>query len=498
MQDAFNNIVRVISSACLAALLPAATYGWSWADKSGNVTLESGVTHITDADITYVTALTGIAIPADASLVFDNTLSLTLSASLSGAGAVYSGTAGTVVFAGDNSEHTGSMAFTNMNVTVTHRYGLGSATRAVEHCNARLLFKGAGLTNDVPLVIRDSARNSRTQSGNTFTESWTDPWRQNGSVDFYATDWAFGNWTFAGGLMFNSTVYGFSITRDCRPVILNKPFDSSKSLYLGLGFFGQDESTSWNAARFVDITLAAPGCKYRDLAIANGVEYNGTYHRGIICGCTNALDRNNYLGLGRANTYKVMLDLNGFDQTVPQVRHSTYHVGSTDWRCTPTRGMSEYCLVKSATAAKLTMTGNDDARVAYRFSGCVSLRQEGTGAYTILNQYCDTTGRLEVVHGKVAFDWGSGWAGDVEVFDSGTATFLEGSTLSRAKRKSKVKVHDGGKLYVTNGVEIVCATLMLGSRDLPAGKYSAANAPEWIEGDGIVDVRGIGFSIVFR
>ncbi len=46
MQDAFNNIVRVISSACLAALLPAATYGWSWADKSGNVTLESGSARI--------------------------------------------------------------------------------------------------------------------------------------------------------------------------------------------------------------------------------------------------------------------------------------------------------------------------------------------------------------------------------------------------------------------------------------------------------------------
>lgn len=482
----------------IVAALPAVSYGWSWADKSGNVTLEAGVTRVTNADITYVAALTGIEIPADASLVFENTQPLTLSASLSGAGAVCSGTAGTVVFAGDNSAHTGSMAFTNMNVTVTHRYGLGSATRAVEHCNARLLFKGNGLTNDVPLVIRDSARNSRTQSSNTFTENWTDPWRQNGSVDFYAPDWAFGNWTFTGGLKFNSTVYGFSITRDCRPVILNKPFDSSKSLYLGLGFYAQDESTSWNAARFVDITLAAPGCKYRDFAIANGVKYNGTYHRGIICGCANALDQNNYLGLGRANTYKVMLDLNGYDQTVPQVHHSTYHVGSTDWRCTPIRGMADYCLVKSDTAAKLTMTGNDTSSVAYKFSGGISLRQEGMGTYTILNQYCDTTGRLEVVHGKVAFDWESGWGGNVEVFNSGTAAFLEGSTLSRSKKKSKVNVHEGGKLYVTNGVEIVCAALVLGSRDMPAGKYSAANAPEWIEGGGVVDVRGIGFSIIFR
>ena len=245
--------------------------------------------------------------------------------------------------------------------------------------------------------------------------------------------------------------------------------------------------------RFVDLTLAAPGCKYKHFAIGAGVEYNGTYHRGIICGCTNALDQNNYFGLGRANKYKVMLDLNGFDQTVPQVRHSTDHVGSTDWRCTPTRGMSEDCLVKSATAAKLTMTGNDDARVAYRFSGCVSLRQEGTGAYTILNQYCDTTGRLEVVHGKVAFDWESGWAGDVEVFNSGTAAFLEGSTLNRdRKAPSRITLHEGGKLYITNDVEIVCSSLVLGSRTMPPDEYTAANLPEWIEGDGKLRVRTHG------
>ena len=74
----------------LAATLPGVSYGWSWDDKTGDVTLEPGVTRVTNADIPYVAALTGIEIPADASLVFENTQSLTLSASLSGAGEVSS------------------------------------------------------------------------------------------------------------------------------------------------------------------------------------------------------------------------------------------------------------------------------------------------------------------------------------------------------------------------------------------------------------------------
>ena len=471
--------------------------GWSWEGKSGDVVLPSGVTAITDVDISHVenAVLTGIVIPEDARLVFENTQTITISANLSGAGSVSAGSAGTVVFAGDNSAHTGSMAFTNMNITVTHRHGLGSPTRAVEHCYARLLFKGNGLTNDVPLIVRDKDRYGRTKDNNTFTENWVDPWRQNGRVDFYGYDWAFGSWTFAGGLNFKSTVYGFSITRGCHPIILNLPFDSSASIYLGLGLSWTTDSYSFNAVLPVDITLAAPGCKYRHFAIGNGVEHNGTYHRGIICGCENALDQNNYLGLGRAEKYKVMLDLNGYNQTVPQVKYPTY----SGWECTPTRDMPEYCLIKSDTAAKLTMTGNDTSSVAYRFSGGVSLRQEGLGTYTILNQYCDTTGRLEVVRGKVAFDWGAGWAGDVEVFSSGTVSFLEGSTLNRSRKApSCVTLHEGGKLYIVENVEIVCSSLVVGDRSVPPGNYSFVNLPEWIEGEGILHVRNRGNYMIIR
>ena len=470
--------------------LPDPSVPWSWAGKTGDIVLPSGVVTIANADIPDVenAALTRIRIPGDTSLVFENTQSLTLSASLSGVGTVYSCTAGTVVLAGDNTEHTGPMAFSNMNVTVTHRYGLGSATRAVEHCNARLLFKGSGLTNDVPLVIRG---NRRDQDASLFTENWTAPWRQNGHVDYYPNYWYFGNWTFTGGLKFCNTIFTFGVIRGCRAFILDNPL-VSKSVYLpwschGGGATGEPEKP-------MDLTLAAPGCSYVHFALYGCPMYNGTYHRGVICGCENALDTAHYIGLGRGSSHGAMLDLNGYDQTVPQVRYPTY---DASWGCNPTRGMEDYCLVKSDTAAKLTMTENRSSSVAYRFSGGVSLRQEGTGTYTILNQYCNTTGRLEVVNGTVAFDWEAGWGGDVEVFGSGTAKFLEGSTLGRGK-KSAVTIHDGGKLYVTNGVELRCSSLLLGSDDLAPGRYTAAEKPGWITGGGAVRVCGGGFTVILR
>ena len=67
----------------------------------------------------------------------------------------------------------------------------------------------------------------------------------------------------------------------------------------------------------MNLTLAAPGCSYRHFASEGGVKYNGTYNRGIICGCENTLDTEHYLGLGKSNDYGVMLDLENVG-TVPK------------------------------------------------------------------------------------------------------------------------------------------------------------------------------------
>ena len=442
---------------------------WSWQGKAGDVTLPAETVTVQNSDIADLANVTGIAIPEGGTLSFLNTSPLTLTAKLSGAGAITGAGSGVLELAADNTAHVGSMTFNGQPVTVTHRYGLGSATRVCDHNGARLLFKGNGLTNDVPLIIRDR-RDSDTLC---FTEKWTDPWCQNGAVEFLAKYWSFGNWTFTGGLKFSNTIYTFNVKAKCHPVIKDKPFVST-SVYLPLSLYAGNFT---DPAGLNDLTLAAPGCSYKNFAL-----YNGTLNRGIICGCENTLDSKNALNLGRTNDYICMLDLNGYDQTVPLVCHATY----SGWECTPTRGQADYGLIKSATAATLTMTGSSNARVAYKFSGGVSLRQQGTGSYTILNQYCDTTGRLEVVSGTVVFDWESGWGGDIEV-TGGSVRFLEGATLNQ-NGKSHVTVEDGAKLYVTNGTHLTCSMLKLGDETKAVGTYTQETDPDWIEGEGSVAV----------
>ncbi|MBR2837923.1 MAG: hypothetical protein IKE55_04010 [Kiritimatiellae bacterium] len=60
---------------CVCHMVVFAAYGWTWTGKTGDVTLDSGTTRITDADIADVenVALTGISIPADGRLVFERT-----------------------------------------------------------------------------------------------------------------------------------------------------------------------------------------------------------------------------------------------------------------------------------------------------------------------------------------------------------------------------------------------------------------------------------------
>lgn len=466
------NIRQVIAGAWVVIGMTAYAE-WSWQGKTGDVTLPAETVTVQNGDIADLANVTGIAIPEGGTLSFLNTSPLTLTAKLSGAGAITGTGTGVLELAADNTAHIGSMTFVGQPVTVTHRYGLGSATRVCDHKGARLLFKGNGLTNDVPLVIRDS----RHSDALCLAENWTDAYCQNGDVQYYGGYWYFGNWTFTGGLTFNNTIYTFGVKAKCHAVVSGKPL-VSKSVYLPWSLYAGSFA---DPAGLNDLTLAAPGCSYKNFALCEG-----TFNRGLICGCENALDSKNALNLGKRNndvdSYKCKLDLNGYDQTVPLVCHATY----SGWGCTPVRGQADYGLVTSARAATLTLTSASSARVAYKFSGGVSLRQQGTGAYTILNQYCDTTGRLEVVSGTVAFDWESGWGGDVEA-TGGSVRFLEGATLNR-NGKSHVAVEDGAKLYVTNGTHLTCSMLKLGGETKAVGTYTQETDPDWIEGEGSVAV----------
>ena len=459
----------------LAATLPGVSYGWSWDDKTGDVTLEPGVTRVTNADIPYVAALTGIEIPADASLVFENTQSLTLSASLSGAGEVSGTGSGVLELAADNRGHVGTMSFDGQPVTVTHRYGLGSATRTIAHKNSALVFKGNGLTNDVPVELWGN----RANTGNWLTEDLTDPLLMNGALQHHGGYFKFGNWTFTGGVTLGSeTEWSVSIGIDCHPVITNKPLNCS-SYYIPFTFYGG----TFDVNKSATLTLAATGNVLQRFCVYECFGNGET--RGIVCGCENALDQLRTFGLGRSDSNRGTLNLNGFDQTTTQVGYLT----SDGWKYTPVRGDTGACsIILSDKPATLTMTASTEQRVDYLVKGAVSITRTGGNTYTFVNRYCDTTGTLTMNNsgGAIAFDWEAGWAGDVDV-RAGQVRFLEGTCLNREK-KSRVSVADGAKLYITNGVALECASLTLGNNDASIGTYTKENAGDWIDGEGSIKV----------
>ena len=464
----------------LAAVASAAEFTWTgggsgWADGAnwGGTAPGAGDTavipsgfdvKVTDGDVATVGALGAIRV--EGALVFLNTSSdVTLAGNISGAGAITSQGASGITLAGDNIGHTGKMEFTNSNVTVTSRTGLGSPTREAVHSkvgstNYRLWFTGNGLTNDVPLRLSGDHLSSK---GNGLTQNDTDPFVQNGDMTFGPNyvNFSLGNYTFNG--------------------VLKRTANAWFTMYNDATFGGQ---VQFSGATYFPVTLST-------YTLTLGAASNSWSHflasgAGTVrCNVVNALDPNHYHGLGGSNDSVTMLDLNGYDQTVPVVRLSTY----SSWVRTATEGSSYYQRIISDRPATLTMTrttttGAQDAVVPYKFEGAVTLRHAGEGLYKIVNTASTSTGRVEVTAGTVAFDWGASWAGDVDV-TGGAVQFLGTSHLSP---RSRVSVSGTGKLYIGENMVLECAALTLGGESKGIGTYSAATDGEWIDGPGSISI----------
>ena len=465
-----------------AAVASAAEFTWTgggsgWADGAnwGGTAPGAGDTavipsnfdvKVTDGDVATVGALGAIRV--EGSLVFLNTSSdVTIAGDISGAGAITAQGASGITLAGDNIGHTGKMEFTNSNVTVTSRTGLGSPTREAVHSkvgstNYRLWFTGNGLTNDVPLRLSGDHISSK---GNGLTQNNTDPFVQNADMTFGPgyVNFSLGNYTFNGAL--------------------KRTVNAWFTMYNSAAFNGQ---VQFGGATYFPVALSS-SCTLTLGAAGNSWAHFCAYGAGTVrCNVANALDSSHYHGLGYKSSEDVTtLDLNGYDQTVPVVRLSTY----SSWVRTATEGSSYYQRITSDRPATLTMTrttttGALDAVVPYKFEGAVTLRHAGEGLYKIVNTASTSTGRVEVTAGTVAFDWGASWAGDVDV-TGGAVQFLGMSYLSP---RSRVSVSGTGKLYVGENMMLECAALTLGGEPKGLGTYSAATDGDWIDGSGSISV----------
>ena len=449
----------------LGVAATAAWADWSWSGKTGDVTIPAGTTAtVTDGDVATVAALTGITIESGATLDFANTgTAITLSTTvLSGAGAITGTNAKCITFAADNRAFTGAMSFSDCYVYVTHRYGLGSSsgvsqtlTAASSALTGTLRFRGEGLTCDVPLTLSGW----RNHTGSYLTDSMTDKLVLNADFTQKGSGFNYGDYTFNGAFTATSGSGSKSYGGN---TVYNKAIDVS----------GGGSATFWISGT---ATLNAAGNKWADATLFSSY---GT----LICGAANVLDSSRSMKTcytdANATTHNGVLDLNGFDQNLTYICNGF----------TTTATSKPYFTVKSETPATLVMTANGSYGAAIKFSGKASHRHNGTGTYTMWNQFSDTIGTLDVPKGGVTLTGGAGWGGAVNVGSDGRVTFEAGASLND-KGRSTVTIAAGGKIAIASGVALTCSKLTVGGVEKDVGvTYTKDNLGDYIEGDGSLAV----------
>ena len=165
------------------------------------------------------------------------------------------------------------------------------------------------------------------------------------------------------------------------------------------------------------------------------------------------------------------------------------------------------CRMKSETPAAVfvRMNGADaveeDASRSWdgTFSGALSLVKEGTNTLTLAG-VSSTTGRLEVSEGLLAFSGSGAMTNVSEVAVSGGVLAIDAK--GRVKKDADYRL-SGGRLDIAAGVSLRAGNLFVSDGNggwirKDPGRYTAANMPEYISGEGALRVRGGGGVILVR
>ena len=448
--------------------------GWSdsanW--ENGDVPVAGSVVQIpsdttvevTDDDLATVAGLVRLQLDAGSRLELRNTAPWTLSAQLLGSGSIGADKAGAITFAGNSADYTGAMAFTNTTVVVTSRHGLGGPTASVLHWTdassapTALLFRGNGLTNDVPLQIRGS----RNEAGRYFTDSFDDPWVQNGQFEYVGNDNGveieLGAYTFKGFMCVSTSA---SVRRIWLTVRENCVCDFSA------GRFNLELTRGRITAQAGSTVKIGGNTNWNEFFALTG---NGRF----------VFSGTNPVASGRAACFAdknsvTTIDLNGCTASTGSALYNQNTDGTDGAKgaYAATADDTGYAHFISETPATVVISYGADRIVAAKYSGRASLERKGTGVYTIMNQYSDTTGTLSVTKGTVAFDAGAGWGGDISVADSGVVSFLKNCPQnSSATVYGNAVITGTGKINVAAGVRYNCLTLKVGGVSVPQGTYS--------------------------
>ena len=461
--------------------------GWSDPDNwtkgcpgAGDVVIvpSGAVVEVGDADKTIVESLDEIVVFGELRFV-NVSSSIALAARLSGSGTVSGASAsGGIVLSGDNRGHSGSMTFSGTPVTVAGRYALGAPSREV-YSNARLLFKGAGLTNDVPLRIEGDRKTSETD----FTEG-SDRLVLNGDVVFVVGTASSGLTIRLSNIDFNGNV-SLSGTKGFVAYV------TGISYFNGTFNAGRQNRYIWE----LESEDAEVHMKKRDGNWANMVVLGpGRY----VCEGEDAVswDRDLVLGINWPLGYSGHVDLNGYTQQARNLR--TQYTNNTTY------------VVTSSEPAQLMLTmAWEDAPGVGRpvsFKGKAGLGFGAplggsalSGELHLSKVVSDTTGLLSTTNGTVVYlENGAAWYGDLLIDGEGSKIALDSQATLNPDKTSAVTVRNGGKLEI-GGKRLYASRFVVGNEEKKPGVYSVHNCGEAISGTGSLWVSWTGgFKVILK
>ena len=209
---------------------------------------------------------------------------------------------------------------------------------------------------------------------------------------------------------------------------------------------------------------------------------------------TNTLSKANYLNYIDASYGVFLLDLNGYDQTVPCIYGHAYYNDN-----------QQTLTVTSAVPATLTVTSDNAVNrgVAMRFLGHASYAKYGAHTQTVGCATSTTKGTLTVNAGAVRLERNAKWLGANIVLNGG-ALIVDASAATNtfgAVSETELSVKQGATLHLeSDSYTSTVRRISYDGQGLDRGVYSAANAP-WISGDGAIrSTRGApgGFLTILR
>ena len=421
----------------------------------------AGLTQIVFEDATGVLSLSGAG-------------EATVNAAVTGPGKIEATGLSQLTAAGDARGFTGGWLVNDTPLVVASRYGLGDSgtvgaatydgygygayLRDTTKALRPIVFRGAGLTNDVSVFVYGE---SPSKTHFNYDEPGT--WVQNGRFRNYKC----GNNIYFSNVVFNGVYHSLSYANYYlaagSEVVFNSP-----SIFTGGGtWWYRSGSGAVSKVRFNGSGNTMTEANFNEgLEVHVGADdfFPSTGASTRIC-----LEQGAYI------------DLHGHDQTLTMMARKQLSNSSNVKMET----------VTSAVPATVTIVAGATTReyhTAAQFRGKASLRYDSPTTFRLITGVSDTEGLLEVADGVFYIDWGAEWAGTNVTVSGGNLVL---SSLNSLKDDKAELVVSGGKLTIGSGVTAFVSKATIGGASIADGVYSTSElVAAYPAASGLVDGEG--------